>query len=118
MSTHPVLYPMNIWRQYSKSLQRNGVADIRAIAAQVYLEIMPDDLFPIPSPRVDQPDNQGPVEHPLSPPMGRVERTCRVEFQVRLTEKKARKSLAVGPFPRVTSLGEGPKACPTSSTAS
>jgi hypothetical protein len=32
----------------------------RAMAAQVYPGIMPDDLFPIPSPRVDQPDNQGP----------------------------------------------------------
>jgi hypothetical protein len=35
-----------------------------------------------------------------------------VEFQVRLTEKKARRSLAGGPFPGVTSLGGWPKGVP------
>jgi hypothetical protein len=49
---------------YLEAIRRESSAEWdcrhRAMAAQVYLEIMPDDLFPIPSPRVDQPDNQGP----------------------------------------------------------
>src|ERR1700722_14137577 len=114
MSTHPVLSPMNIWRQYGKSLQWNGSADteqwrlrcIQGLCQMTCSRYRARELISL-----TIKGRRGP---PLkAPPTGRVERTCRVEFRVRLTEKKARKSLAVGPFPRVTSLGEGPRACPT-----
>jgi hypothetical protein len=56
--------PSPISNEYLEAIRQESSAEWdcrhRAMAAQVYLEIMPDDLFPIPSPRVDQPDNQGP----------------------------------------------------------
>src|ERR1700722_1719362 len=56
--------PSPISNEYLEARRQESSAECdcqhRAMAAQVYTEIMQDDLFPIPSPRVDQPDNQGP----------------------------------------------------------
>ena len=56
--------PSPISNEYLEAIRQESSAEWecrhRAMAAQVYPGIMPDDLFPIPSPRVDQPDNQGP----------------------------------------------------------
>jgi hypothetical protein len=56
--------PNPMSNEYLEAIRQESSAEWdcrhRAMAAQAYPEIMPDDLFPIPSPRVDQPDNQGP----------------------------------------------------------
>lgn len=56
--------PSPISNEYLEAIRQESSVEWecrhRAMAAQVYPGIMPDDLFPIPSPRVDQPDNQGP----------------------------------------------------------